>query len=304
MTETLTTVTEVEALLRDLAETHDWVSVFWDRGWGDDDNPAEISVIVDGHGDQPKAHLTKAVYAALVDSGVVGEDSYGGFKARRIHDFKTPPEPEKTGPSVNEVIEEVLRGLFAEHQDLPLKTAFFRGINKGNSWNPINEDELVTDAYRISKGYVNIHPGGGSPIVTAWDSKGMFGDKVGEASTVQAPTRNGEIDVDGMRQLAFREELLAAIRSQLAVLDEASARWPSSAPPDADLVRIACRALDISPVRAAMALGYLEPSDLDGAVQYEPMVQGALGAFEELSPDEQQQVLRFAAFLRTDSNGR
>lgn len=217
---TLSYVTDAKQLLEELADNHDWVSVFWDKR---DRRTPEISIIMDGDGQQPKAHITKEVYAALVDSGTVGEDTYSGFHARRIHDFKTPPAPEKTGPTVNEVIEDVLRALFAEHQDLPMRTAFFRGINKGNTWNPIDEDELVTDAYRTSAGYVNIHPGGGDPIITAWSSKGMSGDKVGDGTVVRAPRQGDEVDVEAMAGPVFRDELLTAVRAQLAQFAEPDA---------------------------------------------------------------------------------
>jgi hypothetical protein len=87
-TPTLTTVDEATALMRRLAARFGWVSVFHDRGWGDSDQKAEISIMVDGDGDMPAAWLTREVYAALVDQRIVGPDTYGGYKARRIHDFK------------------------------------------------------------------------------------------------------------------------------------------------------------------------------------------------------------------------
>jgi hypothetical protein len=219
--QTLTTVTAAEAALNGLAEGHDWVSVFWDKR---DRRTPEISLMVDGDGQGPKAYLTKEVYAALVDQRIVGEDTYAGFHARRIHDFKTPPVPERTGPTANEVIEEVLRALLVGHQDLPLKTAFFRGINKGNVWNPINEEVFVTAAYGPGADYVNIAPNGGDAYVSAWTG-GYWGDRVGDGVTVPCPRgADGERDVKAMLSPAFRADLLAAVQSQLALLDGEASR--------------------------------------------------------------------------------
>lgn len=225
---TITAAAEAESLLRELATDHDWVSVFWDRGWGDSGQATEISIIVDGNGNQPRASLTKDVYRQLITAGTVGEDTYAGYKARRIHDYKVPPEPEKIGPTPNEVAEGVLRGLFANNPDLPLKTAFFRGINTGNRrspfHNPINEDVLTTEAFGRGNGYVNISPGAGEAYISAWTS-GYFGDRIRDGVTVHYPRGtepNGygglNPDVAAMRGSEFADELLAAIRSQLTLL--------------------------------------------------------------------------------------
>lgn len=84
---------EAEDLLGELASTHEWVSVFWDRGWGDSGQPLEISIIVDGNGQNPKALLDKEIYRELLDSGVIRPNSLQTFKARKLHDFCSPDDP-------------------------------------------------------------------------------------------------------------------------------------------------------------------------------------------------------------------
>lgn len=87
-TPTLTTVAEATVLLDRLAGQHEWVYVFWDRGWGDSGNRTDITICVNGNGDMPYAYLTRDAYRALVDQRIVESDSYGGHKARRVHDYK------------------------------------------------------------------------------------------------------------------------------------------------------------------------------------------------------------------------
>ena len=89
MTRAVTTIADVEdakALLAALAADHDWVSVLWDRGWGD--SPLEISIITGGDGQSPHAHITTDVYRALVDGGAVGPNSLRTYKARRNHNYE------------------------------------------------------------------------------------------------------------------------------------------------------------------------------------------------------------------------
>lgn len=73
------------------AHADKWVAVFWDRGWGDDDidgNPLEISIIVDGKGQQPLAYITSATYRQLLDDGRIDENSsLLTHKARKLHVF-------------------------------------------------------------------------------------------------------------------------------------------------------------------------------------------------------------------------
>lgn len=79
------TTQEAEDLLAELASTHEWVSVFWDRGWGD--SPLEISIIVDGNGQNPKAVISKEIYHDLLDLGAIRTNSLQTFKARKLHDY-------------------------------------------------------------------------------------------------------------------------------------------------------------------------------------------------------------------------
>lgn len=215
---TLTTVEDAHALLRQLAEAHDWVSVFWDRGWGDSGQTAEISIMVDGHGNDPKAYLTKDVYRALVNQGIVGEDTYGGFKARRIHDFKAPPVPERTGPNPVEVAERITRSVLGELHDLSVRARFSRGVNKRNALNPINEEVVETAGF--DRGwYVNVSPGHSDVHISAWagDAAG-FGDKVSGQDVVYPKSDDGVIDEAGLRVL-----LVDAIRAQSAEVQAARA---------------------------------------------------------------------------------
>lgn len=94
---TLTETAEAVSMLEQLRETHEWVSVFWDRGWGDSGQPLEISIIVDGNGQKPLAWITREVYQELRDQQVIRENTLQTFKARRLHDFR-PVETAKSQP--------------------------------------------------------------------------------------------------------------------------------------------------------------------------------------------------------------
>lgn len=86
---TLTAVEDAATLLAKLRARHDWVFVFWDSGWGDSpDYQLEVSICTDGDGDNPHALITTDVYDALLSRGTIDGNTYGGFKARRIHDFQ------------------------------------------------------------------------------------------------------------------------------------------------------------------------------------------------------------------------
>lgn len=86
------TTVEAEDMLAELAGTHEWVSVFWDRGWGDSGQPLEVSIIVDGNGQNPKALLSREIYQELLDEGVIRANSLQTFKARKLHDYCSPED--------------------------------------------------------------------------------------------------------------------------------------------------------------------------------------------------------------------
>lgn len=65
-----------------------WVAVFWDRGWGDSGQVAEITVICDGNGQNPRAHLSAELYAELLAAGTIGPNTLRTYKARQVHDFR------------------------------------------------------------------------------------------------------------------------------------------------------------------------------------------------------------------------
>jgi hypothetical protein len=87
-TPTLTTVADARATMEDLAGRYDWVSVFWDRGWGDSGQVADISITVDGDGQMPIARITDDVYRDLLAQGIIAPNSLRTYKARKSHDFK------------------------------------------------------------------------------------------------------------------------------------------------------------------------------------------------------------------------
>lgn len=88
----LETSAEAEAMLQELAQSHEWVSVFWDRGWGDSGQPLEVTIIVDGNGQMPKALINRKIYDDLRERGVISPNSLQTFKARKLHDFCGPDD--------------------------------------------------------------------------------------------------------------------------------------------------------------------------------------------------------------------
>ncbi|HEY2086318.1 MAG TPA: hypothetical protein VGH54_09865 [Mycobacterium sp.] len=88
----LETAAEAEALLQELAQTNEWVSVFWDRGWGDVGTPLEITIIVDGNGQQPKALINAEIYNDLREREVIDRNTLQTYKARKLHDFCNPDD--------------------------------------------------------------------------------------------------------------------------------------------------------------------------------------------------------------------
>lgn len=69
-------------------ETRD-IGVFTDRGWGDDpDCETSYTIIKDGHGQNPLAHITKETFEQLKKDKLIGPNRYRGYKARAWHGFK------------------------------------------------------------------------------------------------------------------------------------------------------------------------------------------------------------------------
>jgi hypothetical protein len=222
---TLTTVEEATNTLRELAETHDWVSVFWDRGWGDSGQTAEISIIVDGNGQQPKAWVTTEVYKQLVRRHVVGENTLMTYKARRVHDFKAPAVEEKTGPTANDVAEALIRAIVADRPDLPIKARFFRGLKRGRSGPVITEDEMETPA-ADDGWFVLLLPGCAEVAISAQEPTFMGPDIIGRgvADCVRYPHFADKVDMEALAGDAFRAELVAAIDEKAAVITAARAK--------------------------------------------------------------------------------
>jgi len=212
------------ALLNELAESHDWVSVFWDRGWGDSGQTAEISIIADGNGQQPHAHITPDVYKALVAAGVVGENTLMTYKARRVHDFKTPPPVEKTGPSSGEVAEQLIRGIIRTFPEKPIAAEFYRGVERGPHGPKVCHEYDETHATEAGW-FVLLIPGHSDVAISAqrpgFLGPEMIGDK--PADCLAYSQVDGEVDVEVLAGTDFRQQLLAAIDEKIAVIEAAKA---------------------------------------------------------------------------------
>jgi hypothetical protein len=73
------------------------VFLFYDRGWGDTPGVRGTWTIcpIEGecwNGQTPLLELTRAAAWLLARHGFLDRNTYGGFKARRIHDVKLRPE--------------------------------------------------------------------------------------------------------------------------------------------------------------------------------------------------------------------
>jgi hypothetical protein len=215
---TLTTVFEAVVTLETLANDHDWVSVFWDRGWGDHGEKAEITVIVDGDGQKPHAHITRDVYRALVDQKLIAANSYGGYKARRLHDYKTPPAPEKTGPTSNDIAEIVIRKLMHDLADQPIRTEFYRGLTKGPRARV--KYETVDTPAMDGTWFVLLLPGHSDVAMSAQEPGFLGPEIIGVmADRLDYPRdSDGQVDINALGGGAFRAQLEAAVREKLAVI--------------------------------------------------------------------------------------
>jgi hypothetical protein len=219
---TLTTTDEALAFMRDLAETHDWVSVFWDRGWGDSGQVAEISVIVDGDGQQPKAYLTAEVYKQLRADRSIPENTLKTFKARRLHDFKTPPEPEPT-VTANDVAETVVRDLIAAMPDAPIYAEFYRGLDPNSRTPSILHEYASTPTYDGRGWFVRILPGCSDAAISAAAApQRYFGpDLLGEVVCLDYPKVDGEVDTSALLGAEFRARLREVVEGKLAEIEAA-----------------------------------------------------------------------------------
>lgn len=220
---TLTTVADARTLLDQLAETHEWVSVFWDRGWGDSDQKAEISIIVEGDGQNPKAWITFDVYAQLTYGKVIGENTYMGYKKRRLHDYKSPPEPPLTvNPA--DVAEIVIRDLMAAHPDRPILAEFYRGLGRVCE---SAETLAVEDAMDIDGRHVLMLPGAYEVALSAQEPDPLGYRIIGGGLATCLPypkTADGEVDAEALRGGEFAARLLAAVDEKVAVIEAARAK--------------------------------------------------------------------------------
>lgn len=206
--ETITTADAATKLLAELAETHDWVSVFWDRR----DRPtAEISIIVDGNGQEPKALLTADVYKELRDAGTIGKDTLQTFHPRRLHDYKTPPEDEPTGPKPAEVCEKVVRAIVAEHPDWPLQGEFYRGLGDGKR--PAVRHEHVG---RTARTWVRLATYVDEVSVLAMKYDFLGPEMISEYRAVKYPTVGGDVDLEALAGDEFKAAVIALVEQRMA----------------------------------------------------------------------------------------
>lgn len=213
---TLTTIEDAHALLRTLAETHNWVSVFWDRGWGDSGQVAEISIIVGGNGQQPLAFVTPDVYRDLLGQKIVEGNSLKTFKARRVHNFKTPPMVEKTGPTSNDIAEQVIVSVMEAMPAAPLRAEFYRGLDP-DSRTPRPMYEVVENERHPDGRRILMLPGHSSVAISAQERDILGYDIIGDgiAQTLNYPRTDDGVDLDALQGNAFRAELLAVIGTKL-----------------------------------------------------------------------------------------
>ncbi len=216
---TIDTTDAARAILGELAGRHEWVSVLWDRGWGDSGETAQISVIVDGDGQRPMAWLTPEVYRELVADATVAANSLKTFKARRVHDFKAPPEPELTVSS-GDVAETVVRDLLAEAPDAPLLAEFYRGLDPDSPMPRTLRDTVASDA--CSSGwFVRILPGDVDAAISAAGAPDLFGPNlIGAVESLSYPrAADGEVDTSALLGEGFRAQLRTVVAGRLAVLN-------------------------------------------------------------------------------------
>jgi hypothetical protein len=80
------------SLMRKLSEKHD-VSVFFDCGWEESIQNANISIIIDGHGNDPIGEVSYVTYEELYKNKIISGNSLQTYKKRKDHDFcKDPAE--------------------------------------------------------------------------------------------------------------------------------------------------------------------------------------------------------------------
>lgn len=222
---TITSYHEAVDLLHELGRTHDWVSVFWDRGWGDSGQKVEISIIVDGDGQNPKAWITPEVYRELRDAKVIGDNTYMGYKKRRLHDFKTPPEPELTvNPA--DVAEIVIRDLMAAHPDRPMRAEFYRGLVR-TAFGPKVQHEVVETLRAEDGRRVLLLPGCDQVALSAQEPDFLGYDIIGGGVATCLPypkTADGEVDTEALRGPEFAAVLLAAVDEKVAAIEAARAK--------------------------------------------------------------------------------
>lgn len=222
---TLTTVHDAHDLLRDLANSHDWVSVFWDRGWGDAGQSAEISIIVDGDGQQPRARITADVYEALTAARIVESNSLKTYKARRLHNYVFPPVAEKTGPDANDIAEQVIHDLMETHPEWPIRAEFYRGLDP-DSRTPRVMHEIVENERHVDGRRVLILPGAREVAISAQERDILGYDIIGggRATVLNYPRSGGDVDLDALRGDTFRAELVAVVEAKLADIETARAK--------------------------------------------------------------------------------
>lgn len=81
---------EAISIMEKIKKETDDIAVFTDHGWGDDPSmETEYTIIRDGDGQNPLAHITQNTFARLREEGLIGPNRLQTFKARTLH-YYTP----------------------------------------------------------------------------------------------------------------------------------------------------------------------------------------------------------------------
>jgi hypothetical protein len=76
---------EAIQLMESLIQKTNDVGVFLNKGWGD--SSLEITIIINGDGQNPLASINYDTYTKLLDSKIIGPNCLQTFKARKFHPF-------------------------------------------------------------------------------------------------------------------------------------------------------------------------------------------------------------------------
>jgi len=146
---------------------------------------------------------------------MVAENSLATFKARRLHDYKIPAADDPAGPSSNDIAEQAIRRLFAEHPEWPMVASFFRGVGRVGGGPVVNYETISTDAYDPGGWFVKLMPGH-SDVAVSVQEPTMLGPSPVEVAKCLGYPRSGDgVDLDGLAGEGFAAELAEFVRGQV-----------------------------------------------------------------------------------------